>query len=118
MSEMTKFGADLIQAMSEALAHAQGKDVPGIAVHSVDVGNVDARAIRAKLGLKQDQMASVLGTSASGYRKWEQGKRQPSGAARTLLRVMEREPEAVLRALSIDVESGVKPPERRHPARA
>ena len=38
MSEMTKFGADLIQAMSEALAHAQGKDVPGIKVHTVDVG--------------------------------------------------------------------------------
>jgi len=45
-------------------------------------------------------MATVLGTSPSGYKKWEQGKRQPSGAARTLLRVMDREPEAVLRALS------------------
>ncbi|MEO5756377.1 MAG: helix-turn-helix domain-containing protein [Mesorhizobium sp.] len=100
MSEMTKFGADLIQAMSEALAHAQGKDVPGIGVHSVDVGTVDAKAIRQKLDLTQDEMATVLGTSPSGYKKWEQGKRQPSGAARTLLRIMEREPEAVLRALS------------------
>ena len=42
----------------------------------------------------------MLGTSTSGYRKWEQGERQPSGAARTLLRVMENEPEAVLRALT------------------
>ena len=100
MSEMTKFGADLIQSMSEALAHAQGKDVPGIKVHSVDVGAVDAKAIRKKLDLTQDEMATVLGTSPSGYKKWEQGKRQPSGAARTLLRVMDREPEAVLRALS------------------
>jgi putative transcriptional regulator len=100
MSEMTKFGADLIQAMSEALAHAQGKDVPGIKVHTVDVGAVDAKAIRKKLDLTQDEMATVLGTSPSGYKKWEQGVRQPSGAARTLLRVMDREPEAVLRALS------------------
>ncbi|MFB9984845.1 helix-turn-helix domain-containing protein [Mesorhizobium newzealandense] len=100
MSEMTKFGADLIQAMSEALAHAQGKDVPGIEVHSVDVGAVDPKAIRKKLDLTQDEMATVLGTSPSGYKKWEQGKRQPSGAARTLLRVMDKEPEAVLRALS------------------
>lgn len=100
MSEMTKFGADLIQAMSEALAHAQGKDVPGIRVHTVDIGTVDAKAIRKKLDLTQDEMATVLGTSPSGYKKWEQGQRQPSGAARTLLRIMEREPEAVLRALS------------------
>ncbi|MER9643206.1 helix-turn-helix domain-containing protein [Mesorhizobium sp. M0239] len=100
MSEMTKFGADLIQAMSEALAHAQGKDVPGMQAHAVDVGTVDAKAIRKRLDLTQDQMATVLGTSPSGYRKWEQGKRQPSGAARTLLRIMEREPEAVLRALT------------------
>jgi putative transcriptional regulator len=102
MSEMTKFGADLIQAMSEALAHTQGKDVAGVRVHSVDIGSVDAKAIRQKLDLTQDEMASVLGTSPSGYKKWEQGTRQPSGAARTLLRIMEREPEAVLRALSTD----------------
>ncbi|MER8576279.1 type II toxin-antitoxin system MqsA family antitoxin [Mesorhizobium sp. M1338] len=103
MSEMTKFGADLIQAMSEALAHAQGKDVPGTQVHAVDVGTVDAKGIRKRLDLTQDQMATVLGTSPSGYKKWEQGTRQPSGAARTLLRIMEREPEAVLRALSREV---------------
>ncbi len=100
VSEMSKFGTELIQAMSDALAHAQGKDVPGAKVHVIDVGAVDAKAIRKKLDLTQDQMAAVLGTSPSGYKKWEQGKRQPSGAARTLLRIMEKEPEAVLRALS------------------
>lgn len=106
MSEMTKFGADLIQAMSEALAHAEGKNVPGIQVRQVDVGTVDAKAVRKKLALTQDEMATVLGTSPSGYKKWEQGKRQPSGAARTLLRIMEKEPEAVLRALSASQEEG------------
>ena len=114
MSEMTKFGADLIQAMSEALAHAQGKDVPGIKVHSVEVGAVDAKAIRKKLDLTQDEMASVLGTSPSGYKKWEQGKRQPSGAARTLLRIMEKEPEAVLRALSSEKETTKEPAGASH----
>jgi putative transcriptional regulator len=102
MSEMTKFGADLVQAMSEALAHAQGKDVVGVRVHAIDTGSVDAKAIRQKLDLTQDEMAAVLGTSPSGYKKWEQGTRQPSGAAKTLLRIMEREPEAVLRALTAD----------------
>lgn len=99
MNGSTQFGRDLIQAMSEVLAHAEGKDVPGMRIHHVDVETIDARAIRQKLRLTQDQMAFFLGTSASGYRKWEQGQRQPSGAARTLLRVMEKEPEAVLRAL-------------------
>lgn len=115
MSEMTKFGADLIQAMSEALAHAQGKNAPGFGIHSVDIGSVDAKAIRQKLDLTQDEMAAVLGTSPSGYKKWEQGKRQPSGAARTLLRIMEREPEAVLRALSAGDDSGRNKPAEAGP---
>ena len=100
MSETTKFGQDLIQAMTEALGHTQGRDVVGMRVTAVDLETVDAKAIRQKLHLTQDEMATFLGTSASGYKKWEQGARQPSGAARTLLRVMEKEPEAVLRALS------------------
>lgn len=100
MMKKTKFGSDLINAMADALAHAEGKDVPGMRVTQVDLGSVDARAVRKKLHLTQDEMATMLGTSASGYKKWEQGQRQPNGAARTLLKVMDREPEAVLRALN------------------
>ena len=96
---MTKFADDLTQSLKEALAHAQGEAVPGIMVHNVETGAVDALAVRKGLKLTQEQMALLLGTSASGYRKWEQGQREPNGAARTLLRVMEKEPEAVLRAL-------------------
>jgi putative transcriptional regulator len=97
---MSKIGREIIDGLKEALAHAEGDDVPGIRVHHFDVAQVDTRAIRKKLRLTQEQMARALGTSPSGYRKWEQGQRQPSGAAKTLLRVMEKEPEAVLRALS------------------
>ncbi len=95
---MSTFGNELIQSMQEALGHARGDD-NGTIVHAVDIENIDAKAIRAKLHLTQDQMALMLGTSVSGYRKWEQGQRQPSGAARTLLKVMDKEPQAVLRAL-------------------
>ena len=100
---MSKFGTELIEAMQDALAHAQAhtKDqVTDRVVHRVDVDTVDAKAVRIKLKLTQEQMALMLGTSVSGYRKWEQGRRQPSGAARTLLRVMDQEPQAVLRALA------------------
>jgi len=96
---MSKFADEIIQGLKEALVHAEGNDVPGMRMHHIDVENIDAKSIRQKLHLTQDQMATFLGTSASGYKKWEQGQRHPSGAARTLLRVMEKEPEAVLRAL-------------------
>lgn len=98
---MSKFGKDLIEAMAEALAHAEGAPT-GVVEHKVDLESIDARSIRKSLHLTQEQMAQILGTSTSGYRKWEQGERQPSGAARTLLRVMEKEPEAVLRALTAE----------------
>lgn len=94
------FGADLIKAMSEALAHAEGKDNGATTIHQVEVDTPDLRLIREQLELTQDQMAHVLGVSVHGYRKWEQGQRRMSGPAANLLRVMEKEPEAVLRALS------------------
>jgi putative transcriptional regulator len=97
---MSTIGQDILAGLKEALAHARGEEVPGIRIHHIEVPEVDTKAIRKKLRLTQEQMALALGTSPSGYRKWEQGQRQPSGAARTLLRVMEQEPEAVLRVLA------------------
>lgn len=107
MSGMTKFGADLIQAMSEALAHAQGRDVAGIKVHGVEVGAVDAKAVRKKLDLTQDEMATVLGTSPSGYKKWEQGKSSRVALRAPCFAPWRKEPEAVLRALSSEKETTI-----------
>jgi putative transcriptional regulator len=91
---MSTFGQDLIQSLNEALAHAQG-EAPAI-VHTP----VDPREIRMKAKLTQAQMAPMMGMSLSGYRKWEQGARRVSGPAAALLRVIEREPAAVQRALA------------------
>ena len=63
---------------------------------------VTPREVRKKVKLTQAQMAPLMGMSLSGYRKWEQGTRRVSGPAATLLRVIQREPEAVRRALSVD----------------
>jgi len=90
---MSTFGEDLIQAMGEALAHAKGE---GPALVHVPVS---PREVRQKARLTQAQMAPLLGMSLSGYRKWEQGQRRVSGPAATLLRLIEKEPEAVRRAL-------------------
>ena len=59
----------------------------------------DVRAIREKFGMTQQQFADFLMISVRTLQKWEQGERDPDGASHTLLRVMEKEPEAVKRAL-------------------
>ncbi|MCA9447797.1 MAG: helix-turn-helix domain-containing protein [Candidatus Omnitrophica bacterium] len=52
--------------------------------------------VRLKSGLSQAQFASVLGVSKRTLQQWEQGRREPSGAARTLLKIAERHPEVLL----------------------
>ena len=84
--------------MQEALAHARGER-DDLVEHYVETDALDPKTVRGQLKLTQDQMALLMGMSVSGYRKWEQGQRSPGGAARTLLRVVEREPEAVKRAV-------------------
>ena len=90
---MSTFGEDLIQSLNETLAHAKGEG-PAI-VHEP----VTPREVRKQAKLTQAQMATLMGMSVSGYRKWEQGARRVSGPAATLLRIIEREPNAVRRAL-------------------
>jgi putative transcriptional regulator len=53
-------------------------------------------AIRESTGLSQSQFARLLGVSVRTLQEWEQGRRAPSGAARTLLRIAEKNPRAVL----------------------
>jgi putative transcriptional regulator len=59
----------------------------------------DIAAIRHRLGLSQTEFARWFGISPGTLRNWEQGRRVPEGPARVLLKVIEREPEAVRRAL-------------------
>ncbi|MDP8207091.1 MAG: NadS family protein [Candidatus Electryonea clarkiae] len=56
----------------------------------------DVRLIRDHYGLSQTKFAKMLGISVSTLRNWEQGRRKPEGAARVLLLVAAKYPEAVL----------------------
>jgi len=56
----------------------------------------DVTHIRAKTGLSQPHFATLLGVSVRTLQDWEQGRRAPSGAARTLLLVADRNPKALL----------------------
>ncbi len=96
--QMSKLGNELVRFMAQALAHAQGKRT-GARVHTFALGPEDIQKARKTLGLSQDEFANAFGVSASTLRKWEQGQRAPTGAAKTLLKIIEREPRAVIRAL-------------------
>lgn len=96
---MTKAGRELIEAMEEALAHARGQET-GVRVHHVERPPVDVRAARKAIGMTQQEFAALLGVSPSGLRKWEQGQRQPNGAARQLIRVIEAAPDTVREVLA------------------
>ncbi|MYE36044.1 MAG: helix-turn-helix domain-containing protein [Rhodobacteraceae bacterium] len=91
---MTEFGEELIKALGEAVAHADGTCTKYRVHHPIDPGE-----IRKTAKLTQEQMASLMGMSVSGYRKWEQKQRTVSGPAKILLKVMTREPEAYRRAV-------------------
>lgn len=52
--------------------------------------------IRRNVGLSQSRFAALLGVSVRTLQDWEQGRRAPSGAARTLLLIAEKNPEALL----------------------
>src|SRR5882724_484219 len=61
--------------------------------------SIDVQRIRRRLGLSQAAFASRYGFRTRTVQEWEQRRRRPEGPARILLRVIEREPEAIERAL-------------------
>jgi putative transcriptional regulator len=61
---------------------------------------VSVSEVRENLGLSQQELADLLGISRRTLENWEQGRREPTGAAKVLLRVAERHPEAVLEAVA------------------
>jgi len=60
---------------------------------------IDVTVIRRDLKLTQQQFAREFGLELRTVQDWEQGRVMPTGAARTLLRIIEHDPEAVRRAL-------------------
>ena len=61
---------------------------------------LDVKAIRKGLKLTQQQFAQEFGLELRTVQDWEQGRVLPTGAARTLLRIIERDPDAVRQALA------------------
>lgn len=97
-AKRSALGRRLVAGAREALAHARGEvELPSYTVTVPDA--VDVAAIRAQLGLSQRRFAEAFGLDVRAVHAWEQGRRHPDRAARVLMAVIQREPDAVRRAL-------------------
>jgi putative transcriptional regulator len=101
---MSKIGESLLRGAEEALAYAKGnkKSSKTYKTYQVKIPKkINVTAIREKLDMSQNVFAACFGFSARTVEKWEQGIRQPAGAARAYLIVIDRNPDAVRSALNI-----------------
>jgi putative transcriptional regulator len=87
-SELEKFQADLLQSVKQM---RRGKPA-----RVTKVKLPAAAEARARTGLSQQDFASLIGVSARTLQDWEQGRREPTGAARMLLRVAASHPKVLL----------------------
>lgn len=95
---MSKIGKRLIESAKQARRFARGEARKGFVVHVPD--EVDVAAIRKRLGYSQSQFSRRFGFSIDALQEWEQHRRTPDRTARILLKVIDREPKAVTRALA------------------
>jgi putative transcriptional regulator len=80
-------GAELLESVRQMTAGKKG------AVHKIDVPQVVQARVSA--GLSQSQFAALMGVSVRTLQDWEQGRRNPSGAAMTLLRIAAKHPDVI-----------------------
>lgn len=90
VNELEQFQQDLLDSVRQMKA--------GKAARVTEVPLSAAAEARAKMGISQSAFAKLMGVSLRTLQDWEQGRRQPTGAAQTLLRVASQHPE-VLRDL-------------------
>ena len=82
--DMTEFEKDLLESVKQA-QRGEGR--------VTKVAMTAATEARMKVGVSQSAFAQLLGVSVRTLQEWEQGRREPSGAAKTLLRIAMRSPE-------------------------
>jgi putative transcriptional regulator len=90
-NEIEQFKNDLLDSVR------QMKSGQAARITTVDVSPVVAA--RNAVGLSQVRFASLMGVSVRTLQQWEQGRREPSGAAKTLLKVAEKHPDVLLETL-------------------
>jgi putative transcriptional regulator len=92
-----KLFAQLTKSLEQMGEISRGERAPS---REAVVDAVVVQKIRASTGLSQAKFAKVINVEVATLRNWEQGRREPTGAARALLRAIRKDPERVLAALA------------------
>lgn len=100
---------ELLESVREGGAILREEQAPS---RRFEVAVPDVRRLREEAGFSQREFATLLGISPGTLRNWEQGRRQPEGAARVLLAIAARHPQVVWSVVS--PEPGTKT--KRHTA--
>jgi len=92
-----KLFAELVQSMEQAGEIIHGERAPS---RKFVVDAVVVKKIREAAGLSQAKFAKVIDVQVATLQNWEQGRREPTGPARALLRAISKDPKHVLAALA------------------
>jgi len=84
--------AELLESVRQGGAILRGEKAPS---RKFEIEAPDVKGIRERFELSQSEFAALLGVSIKTLQNWEQGRRTPHGAARVLLQVAARHPQAV-----------------------
>jgi len=87
---------DLLQSLSEAKEIAQGKRKTS---RRIQIEQPDPKAVREQIGLSQSEFARLMRVSIKTLQNWEQHRRNPTGPAAALLKIVSNAPEVALKSL-------------------
>ncbi|MDR1310575.1 MAG: helix-turn-helix domain-containing protein [Burkholderiaceae bacterium] len=88
----TEFGEKLLKSVRQMKAGEISRVIVAKSTATM------TEATRKRMGMSQVEFARLIGVSPRTLQDWEQGRREPSGAARTLLKIAAKRPDAVLEA--------------------
>lgn len=95
--KMSKAFEEIYAGLNEAMNHAKGEQTK-IIEHTPK--SVNVKAIRVKTGMSQQRFCATFGISLERLRHWERGLRTPRGTALVLLKVVDKNPSAVIEAIA------------------
>ena len=87
---------DLVQSLKEAKEISKGKAAPS---RRFEIAPPDVKAVREKTGLSQSEFAQLMRVSIKTLQNWEQQRRNPTGPAAALLKIVLNAPEVALKSL-------------------
>lgn len=94
---MSKFFDELMESVQQMDGILRGEQA---ASREFTVDALQVKEIRRSTGLSQAKFAAMIDVQIGTLRNWEQGRREPAGPARALLKAIHNDPENVLKALA------------------